>query len=184
MESDGIDGAVYRSYNASITAGEVYAQQPPAESLITYDTVVQYLVSQGTGVAAVTVPDLVGDKRDDAEKQLKNLGLKPKVRQMPSSTVAKGVVIRQMPAAGSKTARGAGVGLLVSKGPATKGPVPMLVGLTTDEAEKTTKSAGFTPMAIEVTTADHTAGEVYAQYPDAEVDWPLRLPVIAFVAKP
>ncbi|HSK47103.1 MAG TPA: PASTA domain-containing protein [Coriobacteriia bacterium] len=173
----------YRSFNASVSAGVVMTQSPSPESFIPYDGVVQYAVSEGAGVTAVTVPNVVSDKRSAAVQELKQRGLKPTVREVSNPSVLEGRVIAQMPLANSRTAKGAKVGLLVSKGAATSAPVPSLNGLTSEEASKTVRSAGFTPVFVEVATAEHPGGQVFGQFPDAATAWMLRLPVIAVVAR-
>ena len=65
----------------------------------------------------VSVPNLVGLKRADAEKQIKDAGLAVgKVGLEYSDTVAEGLVISQKPAAMTKAASGTKIDLTVSQG--------------------------------------------------------------------
>jgi len=175
--------AGYRANDASIPVGVVIAQAPIPDSFVSYDTVVQYLVSAGPGVNLVTVPSVAGLSESTAEKRLKDAGLKSKVRRMAHPTVAKGKVIAQLPAANARTARDTVVGLAVSKGAPTSAAVPSLAGLASEEASKTVKSAGFKPVFVEIATAEHPPGQVFGQFPEPATSWIVRLPVIAVVAK-
>ena len=69
--------------------------------------------------APVTVTNVKGKKRADAEKALKAQGLTVTVTEEYSDTVKKGYVVSQTPEANQKTDKGGAVTLYVSKGPAT-----------------------------------------------------------------
>jgi len=183
LKSANLRSGIYRSYNASIPVGTIMAQEPAANAYAPYDSIVQYVVSQGAGTTSVNVPNVAGKTRKEAEAQLKALGLKAQVRQVPSASVAKNVVISQMPPPGSKAASGGVVGVLVSRGNVSTGPVPDLVGKSSVEASEAIKAKGFTPVVVEISTAAYPAGQVFGQYPAANVAWPLRFPVIVAVAK-
>lgn len=183
IEAADLRSAAYRANDASIPVGIVMAQSPMADSFVAYDTVVQYLVSAGPTASPVTVPSVTGLSESSAEKRLKDAGLKSKVRRMSHPTVAKGTVIAQLPTANTRTAKGTVVGLAVSKGSPTSAEVPSLIGLASEEASKTVKSAGFRPVFIEIATAEHQPGQVFGQFPEPKTSWMVRLPVIAVVAK-
>ncbi len=183
LSSAGFSGNAYRSYSASVTAGSVATQSPAPGTSATYGSAVQYLVSQGPGTASVSVPDVKGLSRSEAEKRLTNAGLKPQVIEAPSVSVAKGMVASQMPPAGSKTAKGGVVGLLVSKGNLSRAAAPTIVGKPSEEASKAVSSAGFTPFIVQVKTAEYPAGQVFQQWPLGGTQWPLRFPILALAAK-
>jgi beta-lactam-binding protein with PASTA domain len=176
-------GSVYRSFDPSITAGVVIAQAPAPGTTTGLDGIVQYLVSDGPGERPVTVPDVKGRTQEEATKALKAVPLEVQVRSVSHPTVAKGVVISQIPTAGSKTARNAKVGILVSKGNAQRVPAPDLAGKNAEDAEKACSSGGLTWFGIEVATGEHKQGLVFGQYPVAGTEWPLRFPVIGVIAK-
>jgi beta-lactam-binding protein with PASTA domain len=175
---------VYRSYTSSVAAGLVMTQTPTPGTLLGYDSVVQLLVSQGPGTALAIVPSTVGMTQSAAEKALKDKGLVPKVVKTIHPTVAKGKVISQMPLANSRTAKGATVGILVSKGNLTEGPVPAVSGLASEEASGSIRSAGFRPVMIEIPYATATAGAVFMQYPAPGSTYAMKFPVICLVARP
>ena len=62
--------------------------------------------------------------------------------------------------------------------------MPTITGLASEEASKTVRSAGFSPIFVEIATAEHPAGQVFGQFLEPNTSWLLRLPVIAVVAKP
>jgi serine/threonine-protein kinase len=183
LSSTELRGAAYRSFDPSITAGEVIAQAPSPGTTAALDAVVQYLVSEGPGEQPVTVPDVKGRAEADAKKALAAVPLKVQVKKVSHPSVPKGVVISQMPAADSKTARNAQVGVLVSKGNLQRVPAPDLAGQTSEDAKKAATSAGLTWLSAEIATGDYPAGLVFAQYPAAGTEWPLRFPVIGVIAK-
>lgn len=182
LSSTELRGAAYRSFDPSITAGEVIAQAPSPGTTAGLDGVVQYLVSEGPGEQPVTVPDVKGRTEADAKKALAAVPLKVQVKKVSHPSVPKGVVISQLPAAGSKTARNAQVGILVSKGNLQRVPAPDMAGQTPEDAEKAATSAGLTWLSVEIATSDHPAGLIFAQYPAAGTEWPLRFPIIGVIA--
>lgn len=92
--------------------GRVIAQNPPAGEEAEPDSIVRINVSKGPGT--VTVPDLVGLTRADAESQLDELGLEANVVEVPSAQ-PRGTVVAQNPAAGEARV-GSAVRLNVSTG--------------------------------------------------------------------
>lgn len=97
----------------------------------------------GSGGQKVTVPNVVGMQRAEAEKKLNDLKLIPKVTESPSTTVDKGGVISQEPARGQLVAHNTEVAIVVSTGPNTAA-VPNLKGMTQDEARSALSDAGLT----------------------------------------
>jgi len=183
LEALGLKGAGYRAIEPSTAAGVIFEQNPTASTRVNPDTTVQYLISDGAGTANVTIPTLTGKTRKDAEKELKDLGLKPAVRVVPSATAMKDSVFQQMPPAGDKVGPGTTVGLLVSSGALVDGPVPDVMGRSSAEASKTIGAAGFKPVVLEVVADGKPKGRVFAQFPPAGTGWSAKLPVIALVAK-
>lgn len=183
LEALGLKGAGYRAIEPSTAVGVIFKQNPTASTRVTPETTVQYLISDGPGTANVTVPTLTGKTRKAAEKELKDLGLKPAVRVVPSATAVKDTVFQQMPPAGDKVGPGTTVGLLVSSGALVDGPVPDVMGKSSAEASKTIGAAGFKPVILEVVADGQPKGQVFAQFPPAGTGWSAKLPVIALVAK-
>jgi serine/threonine-protein kinase len=179
----GLQGIAYRSYNSSIGAGEIVTQTPGPKMQLPLDSPVQFWVSQGPGSASITIPNVNGLARKEAQKRLKSRGLNVEVRTIASTTVSKGKVISQMPPSGARAATGGTVGLLVSNGNVSNGSTPDLLGKPSLEADGIAKDAGFSPVLIEVATGEHPAGKVFGQFPESNTLWPLRSPLVGVVAK-
>ncbi|WP_332237453.1 Stk1 family PASTA domain-containing Ser/Thr kinase [Sporolactobacillus sp. KGMB 08714] len=96
--------------------GEIISQNPVAGTqVVPSDTVLELTYS--TGNPNVTVPDLSGKTQDQANQQLKSLGLSAAFATGTySDTVQKGNVLSQDPAPGSLMAKGSSVRLALSKG--------------------------------------------------------------------
>jgi len=103
----------------------------------------------------VTVPDVVGEQFDVAQRRLEDRGLEWEIQREPSRKPV-GEVFRQDPAAGEEAREGDTVTLFVSEGP-KEVEVPDLTGLTVDEAQD------------ELRDADLRLGEV-TEEPNDEVE--------------
>jgi len=111
-------------------------------------------------VVEVTVPDLVGQRRDDAVRTLEAAGLKASVSEVPSDQ-EKNLVVAQDPHSGTKADMGSSVALNVSKGkekPAKATPatvtVPNVVGDSKDAAKEALKTAGLHPSTQHVPSTE------------------------------
>ena len=90
------------------------------------------------------VPDVTGDKLEDATATLKEVGLDVDSTEEYSGSVDKGRVIRMNDREGGGSWRpGETVTLVVSKGPELF-EVPSVVGMTRDKAKQALSDAGFT----------------------------------------
>lgn len=173
----------YRSYDASVPAGDIISQSPLARSSSPLGSIVQVLVSQGAGAASVIVPEVTGDTESSATSGLKLAGLKVAVTKTPSSSVAAGRVISQMPSAGRGVGSGATVGLLVSTGPEADISTPDLSGTSAAAAGEAVKAAGLEPVVVPVTRADAPADTVWAQYPAPGEATKRGYPVVMMVSR-
>ncbi len=174
----------YRSIDPSKTAGTVIAQSPTPGAAAALNDRVLYVVADAPSATSVVVPNVVGFKRSAADKELKARGLVSKFTVVSHRTVPKDQVIIQMPLAGSRTVKGATVGMLVSRGATETLTVPDLTGLASAETTAAINKAGFRPVVIEVPVIGQTPGNVVGQYPAAGTEWYYRFPVIAIVVKP
>ena len=93
--------------------GTVTAQNPAAGAQAAKGSAVRINISKGTGL--VTVPNVVGQPRDDAESEVTQLGLKTNTVTVPSPEPA-GTVVAQNPI-GGQLRQGESVRLNVSAGP-------------------------------------------------------------------
>jgi beta-lactam-binding protein with PASTA domain len=116
IEKADLKPSAQKAYSDTVAKGVIVLQNPAASASVSPGSVVSYVVSLGKPTSAVTVPNVVGKKEADAASALQSAGLSVETYRQADPKVAKGVVISQMPPAGSKTAKGGIVGLLVSTG--------------------------------------------------------------------
>ncbi|MEV0154119.1 Stk1 family PASTA domain-containing Ser/Thr kinase [Micromonospora sp. NPDC050686] len=149
--------------NTQCQKGAVVSQEPTGGQLEPGRDVTLKICG---GPAEVRVPPLKGSTWENAEQQLKALGLTPKRRDV-SSAEREGQVVDVSPEAGSTVTEGREVTVEVSKGNIVK--VPDVVGLTEEQAKRRLREAGFTNIDVELgknVPADQ-AGKVTEQSPDA-----------------
>ncbi len=129
----------------------------------------------------VEVPGLVGETRANAEQQLKDRGLVPKVIEEPNDKVAKGRVSAQDPESGTKVSKGDSVELTVSTGEATTA-VPSVVGRTEKEARFILNASGFEVQVENTEDPNAESGTVTAQNPAAGTERPQNTTVTITVS--
>ena len=127
-------------YSDKYEAGKIMSQDPEGKKVVKEDTVIKVVVSKG--IETVTVPKVVGEKRDAAVKELEELGLKIEITEETSKKVEAGVVIEQDKEAGAEINKGETIKLKVSTG-AEKVKVPSVIGNTESSAKTTLSSAGL-----------------------------------------
>ena len=176
IKGAGLVPVVYKGSSSSVASGKVYGQVPSAGSKVEKGSEVGIFVSTGpapTTSTAVSVPNVVGKSEADAQSALQAAGLVGVKYTGYSSTVAKGMVIQQLPAAGSKVDKGTQVGYQVSLGkPPTSAPsvkVPNVVGMTSAAATKALTDAGLKPIVVEDWDETVAEDKVIAQLPDPGV---------------
>ena len=159
---------------SSKPSGTVLAQNPLADARVAHGSTVTLRVSRGL----VTVPDTVGQSRDNAVAAVRGAGLKPKAFTVPSSQ-PKGTVVAQKPQGGKRVPGGSVVRLNVSSGstaaprrppppppakPATV-TVPDVTGQQQDVAQKQLNAAGLKAGVVYV-ASDELQGTVVSQAPE------------------
>ncbi len=123
------------------------------------------------GADAIVVPSLVGRTLAEAEVEAEIAGLKVRQGGAPehSSEQAQGKIVRQQPTPGTSGSKDSVVYVWISAGPAPV-LVPDVKGLTQQRAIDTLRSVGLEVIVIKQETAGHIPGEVYDQYPRAEIE--------------
>jgi serine/threonine-protein kinase len=124
------------------------------------------------------VPKVTGVSAAAARADLRDVGLTPgSARAELSNSVAKGLVIRSIPANGARIARGGQVSLIVSAGPHMIG-MPQVTGMKLADAQAAIRHAGLVPGKVKnVTSATIPAGIVISTDPTAGTSWPQPSPV-------
>ena len=180
--------------------GTVFDQQPEAGTKVAPGSTVVLTVSQGppettvtvttaTTVTepapAVTVPDVLGDDHVAAGAEIDALELV--ADSFPAeSDAARGTVVAQSPAGGTRVAEGTHVRLEVALGTGERpdATVPDVTGLSEDDARALVRESGFT-----VRTVDRDAptreecGEVLLQDPEPGTMAPILTQVVLYVGR-
>jgi serine/threonine-protein kinase len=161
LQQAGLVPQVRKRPNASIRVGEVFEQEPSGGEEVETDSTVVIVVS--TGVAKTTVPDVVGESRDDAVAALSAAGLDPDVTEVYSEKPV-GQVTAQKPGPGTRLARGETVFINVSRGIKLV-TVPSVVGEDLDAAIAEIEDAGFTAGSPVFENSDEPENTVIGQDP-------------------
>jgi len=139
IKADGFAPLVDHHSSLTTAVGLVFKQDPTAGFRQSKGSRVHIWVS--TGKPRAEVPDLVGQQSTDAVATLTKLGLKPKLRNVPSQKPV-GEVLAQAPKPGVKLTVGGEVEINVSKGPQPVS-VPSVIGEPIDQASSELQAAGF-----------------------------------------
>ena len=163
-----------------VTAGETYVQydERPRARTSTYIIILVaalavlggllFLLSRQLGVGGVqevTVPLVIGMDRAEAERELRDLGLEPAVREVQDEVNPVGRVTGQEPLANTRVRRGTTITISVSSGAPIQ-EVPDVRGRMLDAARETLTGAGFRVEVREV-NSDRDPGTVIEQAPPA-----------------
>ena len=121
-------------YDVQIEEGKIISQDPKYQPNFTVKegSTVNVVVSKGQEIVKVT--KLVGKTKDEARKELKDLGLEMEIEEVNSDDVEPGIVIEQDKQEGEEVLAGTKIKLKVSLG-IEKVEVPNLTGLSEDEAK-------------------------------------------------
>ncbi len=102
--------------NALVSPGEIIEQKPPPGTKAKQGTAVRVVVSSGR--ANYIVPDVVGERRENAENKIRGAGLEVgAITYLESETVPRDCVISQNPEPNKGLEKPEPVHLLLSKGP-------------------------------------------------------------------
>jgi serine/threonine-protein kinase len=159
LEDRGFDSEV-KPVDSGRPAGTVVAQRPDAGTVYGENGIV--VISVARSPQQVEMPDVVGLRAPTALARLRAAGLNPRA-QVVQSRRPEGLVLRQVPAAGTEVPKGSAAVVIVSAGPQLA-DVPDVVGLTADEATARLTRAGFRTRVQRVASSE-PEGTVIAQDP-------------------
>jgi eukaryotic-like serine/threonine-protein kinase len=134
-------GRVLTQSSDSVAEGIVIRTSPGAGSNVMRGSKVNVYVSSGP--QQVSVPDVVGFSRGDAESTLRNAGFTVSFTEQESATVDAGNVISQTPGGGADADPGTNVALVIAR-PAPV-DVPDVTGMTQADAEAALAARGLEP---------------------------------------
>lgn len=133
-------GESERVYSDTIPKGEVMSSEPEAGQVIRHDSTVTLTVSDGP--APVDMPNVVGEKLEEAQAILAEEALDVTVEHGRSDDVKTGEIFKQDPEAEASIHRTDAVTIWVSDGPPLV-TVDDFVGMTVKDAQKAAKEAGL-----------------------------------------
>ena len=170
LSAAGLKGSSKSDYSESFQQGQVFKQEPTANSQTTAGSTVTYTISSGKESKNVTVPSVIGTKESSAKSTLEGLGLNVKTEEGTSETVGKGEVCQQSIEAGTSVSSGSTITITVSKGSSSSSggssssstSVPDVTGMKNGEATAALKNAGF---EVKKQYAAGTEDEVLSQDP-------------------
>ncbi len=151
--------------NADVEAGLVVSTDPAAGEEAREGDTVTLNVSGGPG--QTEVPDVVGDERDAATRELRQAGFEVNVTTQADEDVDSGLVISQDPSGGSQADLNSTVNIVVSSGPEDV-EVPDLTGSSLDTARTELDARGLSLGNVsEQETSDASPGTILSQDPGA-----------------
>lgn len=111
-------GTVDQDYSSTVAAGKVCRQDPSSTAQVAADTAVNFWISKGpqpSSAATVTVPNLVGLTKEQAQASLKKVGLTlGNIYSDGTSTLPAGEISSSTPGAGASVDAGGSVDVYVS----------------------------------------------------------------------
>jgi beta-lactam-binding protein with PASTA domain len=149
-----------KSVDSERPAGTVVAQRPSPGTLYGEGGIV--VISVARSPQRVELPDVVGLRSGRALARLRSAGFTARAQAVRSRR-QQGIVVRQVPAAGTEVPRGSAVVVLVSVGQ-TRADVPQVIGLTADSATTQLTRAGFRTRIARVPSSE-PEGTVVGQNP-------------------
>ena len=174
----GLEPNVIREFNRDVEEGFVYDQSPDFGEKVDSGSTVDIFVSRGP--PQTTVPEVVGESRDDAVAALARADLQPRIVEVFSAEEP-GTVVAQDPAAGTKVETGTRVRINVSRGERPL-VVPPVVGQPFESARSTLQAAGFNVVRRNVESTE-PEGTVVGQNPAANTEAPPGATVTLNVSK-
>lgn len=163
-----VAGAITGEPSEEFEAGIVVSHEPVAGAAVPEGSDVSLVVSEGTPVEIVAVPNVVDLSEDVARDELGDVGLEVgAVSEENSTTGDIGVVLAQDPPAGSEVESGSSVDLVVSIGTI----VPDVTGLSMAAAVAELDEAGLAEgTTTEETSASVDEGLIISQDPGSGVN--------------
>jgi serine/threonine-protein kinase len=139
LNSHGFKVTSDTAFSTSVKKGLAVKTSPKEGTPAPHGSRVRLFISNGP--PPVTVPNVVGQDKSDARRQLEEAGFSVSVEQT-FSDAPKNEVVTQSPTAGTQADKGSQVTLTVSKGQ-QKVQVPDTVGMDVKSARAALRKAGF-----------------------------------------
>ena len=174
-----VKGELLRENIQAVDKEWVYSDTEPSNVIISqnkqkgdklkpggFNSVVEFKVSKGP--KKIKLPDLRREERNEAVNILKELGLDSDVIEIYDKDIAKGRVIRTVPALGNNVEPGSTITVYVSKGIEVKYVrVPDVVGCKREQAEQILRSSKLVVGDVFLTDKERDTDIVCRQEPKA-----------------
>ncbi len=162
---------VKEEYSSKENKGKIIDQDPAADKKFPQSG--RIYVTVGKGEEYMELNSFIGDKVENAEEELADMGLRFKVEFEEDDDLneeyAEGTVTRQEPPAGTKLRVESEVTLYASKGNGSVNPkIPEVIGLDIEEAKRTLKEKGYFFIAETEEESEEKPGTVIAQKPEKD----------------
>jgi serine/threonine-protein kinase len=157
----------------------VVSQDPRPGDRVDEGSVIDLAVSAGP--PDELVPSVSGLPADQAVQELNAAGFKVTQDPTPSTSVAKGMVVKTSPAEGTPAPHGSRIRLFVSSGPPDV-KVPNVVGQAKSDARRQLEDAGFS-VSVQQTFSAAPKDEVVSQSPTGDTQVPKGSQVTLTVSK-
>lgn len=168
-----IDEELEYSLSDNIAENLVISQLPEQGTSAPKSEPIKLVISLGSSGGGIVVPDVVNMDIDEAGSLIEGETLLYKIVPEASRTVPYGMVIRQIPAAGTHINSGDYVTLHMSTGPdgdetgTERVPVPNVIGMYRDNAESTLGMSNLAVGAVSKKPSDRPEGTIIMQSPAA-----------------
>lgn len=152
-------------YSDEYATGIIVDQNPKAPKVVKENAKIRLKVSKG--VQIVTIPELYGTSRGDAEKALMKLGLLVNTTPIVDESVPIGYVVRTNPEAGTEMTSGSDITIFVSSmRHDDKVDVPSIEGLVIEDAVKILSDYLLNIGTTTEVESDLTPGTIITQSPE------------------
>ena len=159
------DGDNAEEYSDDIPEGVILEQNVDAGKEVNEGDTILLKMSLGSDI--IEVPNLVGKSIDDAESELKKLGLKWTEKREYNDEVEKEEIIRQDPEKGEEVKKGEKITIYISKGKESENAtIPNVTGISKSKAQVALRNKGF-EVEVEYRESSRSAGIVIEQSIDA-----------------
>ncbi|WP_407400538.1 Stk1 family PASTA domain-containing Ser/Thr kinase [Anaerovibrio sp.] len=166
LEEKNLRVKVAETYDANVPAGQVVSQYPEAGMMVKEQRQVTITISKGG--EELTMPDLKGMSRSNAEAKLNKMGLKIGAVYEEESDEPAGTVLKQDPVNGSKVTKGQSVDFTVSKGPKKTGvTIPDYTGMSVDSVKSNLAANKLKLGTVTEKSSSQSRGTVIGQSPAA-----------------
>lgn len=142
--------------------GQVMEQDPAYGETAEPGDTIMVLISSGKG--DIPVPTVTGYERDQAVKNIEDMGFVASVQTSYSEDVEEGKVVRQSPDGSGKAKEGDTITLWISQGPEPIA-VPSVTGKSEEEAKQSLTTAGFKVNTLTEESNSVAKGYVIRQNP-------------------